>query len=172
MQLKFLRYGIPLFLSGISMWTLNYSDRFILPNFVSTQDLGVYVLAYQIGAISAQVLTTPIWTQFQGIVSKEFNKGNIDRCQQIFSFSITVICLLGMPMVVGLYVMSKDILLLFAPPGFSGGADVIPLEAIGYLFHIAASFFEVGLGLYHKQKIITLTSVLILMFNGVFNTFV
>ena len=169
MQLKFLRYGAPLFLSGISMWVLNYSDRFILPKFVSPQDVGVYVLTYQLGAISAQVLTTPIWTQFQSLVSKQFNDGNISRCEEIFSFSITVICFLGIPMVVGLFVMSRDILLLFAPSGFLGGAYVIPIVALSYLFHIVASCFEVGLGLYHKQNIITSTSIIVLVLNIAFN---
>lgn len=162
---KLVRYGAPLFFSGFAMWGLNYVDRFLLPNYVSIKEVGIYTLAYQLGSMATQTLTTPIWTQFQGIVTSEFNGGDKSKYQDAFDFLMIALLLVCVPLVIALLVMSQSILLLFAPSGFLEGVYVLPLIALSYVFHMLASCYEVVIGLYHKQKILTYTSFFILLIN-------
>jgi O-antigen/teichoic acid export membrane protein len=163
--IKLLRFGAPLFFSSFAMWGLNYVDRFLLPNYVSIKDVGIYTLAYQLGSMASQALTTPIWTQFQAIVTSDFNNGDISRYKRNFNFIITGLLVLSVPLVVGLFAIGKSIILMFAPSEFLNGVYVMPLIALGYVFHILASCYEVVIGLYHKQKILSYTSLFIFLLN-------
>lgn len=162
---KLLNYGAPLFISSFAMWGLNYVDRFLLPSYVSIREVGVYTLAYQLGSMATQALTTPVWTQFQGVVTSNFNGDDASQYKRTFDFLITLLLATSVPLVVGLLVVGKDILLMFAPSEFLRGVYVLPLISLGYLFHMLASCYEVVIGLYHRQKILTYTSFLILLLN-------
>ena len=55
--------------------------------------------------------------------------------------------------------MGDRILGLLATPDFSRGASVMAIITLGYLFHMLSSYFDVALGLVHRQYFSTLSII-------------
>jgi len=57
---QLLRLGVPFIISGLSMWTLDVSDRLLLSRFSGESAVGIYSLAYTFANIFGVILATPV----------------------------------------------------------------------------------------------------------------
>jgi O-antigen/teichoic acid export membrane protein len=70
---KMAKFSVPLGLSGISMFVINFGDRFILRHYVTFADLGLYALAYKIAMLISAIYASfhIYWSsQVYGIVKR------------------------------------------------------------------------------------------------------
>lgn len=162
---KLLRFGLPLVPAGFAMWGLGYMDRLFLVRYGTLQEIGIYSLVYQIGYIAVQFLVNPIWTMYASTVAEAHNQNRHEEVLRLFDRSVGTILVLALPSLVGLLILGKDVLVLLASPEFLPGAPLISLVALGYLFLMLAAYYEVSLGLIHRQHLATVSATLAFLVN-------
>jgi O-antigen/teichoic acid export membrane protein len=166
---KLVRFGLPLVPAGFAMWGLGYMDRLFLVRYGTLQEIGIYSLVYQIGYIAVQFLVNPIWTMYASTASEAHNQGRHEEVQRLFERSVASILVLSLPSLVGLLILGEDVLALLASPEFLPGAPLMALVALGYLCLMLAAYFEVSLGLIHRQHLATASAALAFLVNLVGN---
>lgn len=151
------KFGLPLVPTGYAMWALNYLDRVFLVKYSTMEEIGVYSLVFGLGYIVIQTLINPIWLMYPSNASASYDKGDMAGLQKLFSYSAGLVLALGVPSVAGLLVLGKPIITILATSEFIAGAPLIALITGGYLFLMVASFFDVSLGLVHRQYLCTVS---------------
>lgn len=127
-----LTYSLPLLPHGLAAWALTLSDRLILERFVPLGDVGLYLLAYQVGSvltIFAQAIITA-WVPFVFKTESE----QPDRAAALFGRLSTYLVLAMVWTAMGLALLSKFILLVLASPRFHAASPLVPWMALGALF--------------------------------------
>ena len=76
-----LAFSLPLVPHLISAWALNFSDRIILGNFVSLDDVGLYAVGYQFGLVVSVLITgmNNAWTPWYFRVSTQGGGAPVPR---------------------------------------------------------------------------------------------
>lgn len=166
---RVLRFGIPLVPGAFAVWGLNAMDRLFLVRYHGLGDVGVYALAYSMGYLVIQVLVNPVWTMYPNASTELHHAGEHDSVQQLFERSIGLILALVVPMVGATIVIGDLAIQAVAPPEFSSASRVIPIVVAGYLFTMLSSYFEVSLGLVHRQAMSTVAAVLAALVNLALN---
>ncbi|MFA6321523.1 MAG: oligosaccharide flippase family protein [Candidatus Omnitrophota bacterium] len=164
-----LKYGIPLVPAGFAIWALNYMDRFFLIKYASLAAVGIYSLAYSLGYALIQIIVNPIWAMYPNCASELYNTKDMATLQKLFDYSVKLILFIMLPFIVMALVLGRQILALVATTEFMSGAPVIAIVACGYLFLMLSSYYEVSLGLAHKQYLSTVSAVAACVINFFLN---
>lgn len=131
---QLLRYGLPLVIGGLSMWSINYLDRYFLLRYSSLEEIGQYAVGLRIASLIAFV-TTAFRTAnapFQFEVSAN------DDAPAVYSRTLTYYVLLTSVLCVAVALFARPLLSLLATEQYFGAARVVAL----------ASFSAVAYGLY------------------------
>ena len=154
---KLLKYGLPCIPAGYAIWGLNSMDRLFLVKYSDMTAVGIYGMAYGLGYMLLQMTVSPIWNMYPNMAAELYNTGKHDELQKLFERSIKVILLLTLPSIAGIYVLGERVLLIFATKDFIAGAHIISIITTSYLFLMLATYYEVALGLIHKQYLSTVS---------------
>ena len=135
-------FGLPILPAAYAMWAVNWLDRIFLVNYSNLAAIGVYSLAYSIGALTVQMVLTPIWTMFPNVVAGLWNQDRRDEVQTLFDHCTGVSILLVFPAIAGAAVISAGVLKVLAPASFAAGAPVVPIVLAGYGASMLAAYYE------------------------------
>jgi O-antigen/teichoic acid export membrane protein len=150
-----LRFGAPLVISNLTMFTLNFSDRFFLQHLRSLDVVGIYAVSYKIGFMLNFLLIQQfnmMWQARMYIVAKSSESRRIFR--QIFMLYSLVLILAGL----GLSLVSSEIMAIMVDRKFAGGSQIIPLIAMAYIFLGIGYYVQVGMYLSGKTGLIGVVS--------------
>jgi O-antigen/teichoic acid export membrane protein len=164
-----LKYGLPLVPAGFAIWALNYMDRFFLIRYASLADVGIYSLAYSLGYVVIQIFVNPVWAMYPNCVSELYNTNRTDTLRKLFDYSMKLISLIVFPSVILLLIFGRQILAIAATHDFLRGAPIISIIACGYFFLMCSSYYDISLGLVHKQYLSTVSAVLACAINFFLN---
>ena len=164
-----LKYGLPLFPSGYAQWGLNSMDRLFLVSYATLADVGVYGLAYALGYLVIPLLVRPVRAMYPSLAAELYNKGDLRTLQRLFNHSAGTSLALSVPAAVGLSVLGVPILTFIATDDFIRGAPLVGLIALGYIFNIIADYYDISLGLVHRQYWSTVSIVVACGLNLVLN---
>lgn len=167
--LPFLRFGLPLIPTGYAMWGLNWIDRIFLVQYSTLSEIGIYSLVYGLGYAIIQLFVNPIWSMYANTASELYSHKKYDDLQKLFDQSISLILLLTLPSIAGLVVLGDRLLMILAPPEFLPGAPLMAIVTVGYLFHMLGSYFDITLGLAHRQHLSTFSILIAFGVNLVLN---
>ena len=140
-----LKYSMPLVLSGLAVFVINYGDRMFLRTRVSLDVLGVYSLAYKIG-MSIAFLHMPFIMHWNAHVCEIVQGPNGER---IFARATTYLTAVLTAGTVTLSILCAPALRLLVGSGFWGAAALVPLLATAYLIralgaHLQSVFIVAG----------------------------
>lgn len=166
---KLLRFGLPLVPAAFANWGLGYMDRLFLVRFGTLEEIGIYAVTYQIGYIAVQLLVNPIWTMYGSTAAEAHNQERAAEVQRLFDHSVAVILVLSLPAIVGMAILGRDLLAILASPEFFSGAPLISIIALGFLFLMVSAYYEVSLGLAHRQHLAAIGAGLAFAVNLVLN---
>ena len=154
-----LSFGLPMVPSSLADFVLISSDRYFL-QFMSgspaagTDAVGLYSLGYSFARIAQAVIMTPFnlaWMPFLLDVSEE------ERAKQIYSSTLTYLVFAGVFVVLGLSVLSEDVIRIMARSSeYYDAYKVVPLLALSYLFLGCSYALQVGIYLEKKTTTIPL----------------
>lgn len=141
------RYSWPLLFSGLCMFALHQSDRWFVLASESEAEVGLYGLAYKLGAIGNTVLFDAfglIWFPFVFGLQDPAQRARVCRAVMVyFTLAITFVSLV-------LAVFSREIVELMAAPIFQPAWSGVPVIAAGY---VAWSVFQIAsTALYVRER--------------------
>ncbi len=163
---KLLIYGLPVVPAGISMFIVNFSDRFFLNSFCDLGQVGIYSLGYKFGSVIGFLITQPfmlIWPPF--LFSVEHNKDAKRIYARVFTYFTVVIISFGF--ILSLFI--KDIIHLITGPGFLDSYKIVPIIILGIILWSISYIFQVGVYLKNKTYVLTIISIITSVSNILFN---
>ena len=128
----------PFAMSGMSMFVINFGDRFFLSQYASFQQLGMYGLAYKLGMMISSVYACfqNYWTgQVYAIMRR-------DDADALFGRIFTYVTLVMALCFLGLLVGAKPAVRILAPADYGAAARLVPLIAGAYAIRGVGDFFR------------------------------
>ena len=138
-----LTYSLPFIPHFLSHWLLNFSDRIILEQSVSLDNVGVYSLGYNFGTAQQVVANSGnnAIMPYYGRAAKD--ESYFDRIPKLNSTYISIMALFAL----GISIFSDEMIHWFFSESYSQSADIV--------FWIALGFFSIAL-YYGPMNTITL----------------
>jgi O-antigen/teichoic acid export membrane protein len=131
----YLKFGLPLVPTALLGWITSSSDRYLIGFFSSSQMVGIYSAAYNIGAIIG-FFGAPLQIILFPTISKLYEEGKDQKMKTYLAYSLKYFLLFAIPAIFGLCILSKQILLIMTGPEFvAQGLLILPIVAIGALFY-------------------------------------
>lgn len=143
-----LRYGLPLVPVSLSLFVLNFSDRFFLVRYCSSAELGLYALAYRF----AMLVST-----FYGVVSLAWGPWAFQVGERsdgtLHLRRATAFVLLAFACVSNsVALLSVPIIRLMSAPPFWAAARYIPMLAFAYWLFVAQAPLSIGTRLARRTE--------------------
>jgi len=143
-------YSFPLVVGNLAAWILRLSDRYVLEFFRGSFEVGLYSVSYRISESSIMLLTSLFALAFNPLSISVWEKQGEEAARRFLKQGTRYFLILCMPAVVGISVLQKPIIALFAAPEYGKGAIVLPWVTAGTLFLGLTQRFGAGLS-FHKQ---------------------
>lgn len=122
---RMFRFSLPLGISMIAMFVINFGDQFVLRHYRSLSEVGIYSLAYRIG-----ILVGVAYASFQSYWSAQvYRIMQMEDCESICARLLTYATLLVSMVTLLLTVSSRPALHLLVNPAFRAAAPLIPVIA-------------------------------------------
>ena len=133
-------------------------------------DVGIYSTAHKISNIVAQIVTSVVWVilpRMSFYFSKKDNEAINELIHKLYNFTIT----LGLPIVVGIFMISNDIILLFAGSAFMPSANVLKILIMETLLTLLFGSLLGNMVLLpaNEEKFLMITCVITAIFNIITN---
>jgi O-antigen/teichoic acid export membrane protein len=158
---EMLRFGSPLVLSWIAAYVLNYSDRFFLQRFSNLTTVGLYSLAYKFGFMISMLGVQPflmIWeAQAYEIAKRQDARDVFGR---IFTYWSTILITGGF--LLSLYI--REIFSILVSEKFGSAYLMVAPLAIAYVIQGMGVYFEAGLLIQKKSKVMASIAVICTIF--------
>ena len=121
--------SLPLIPHSLTQWVLHMSDRLLIEPYVSQSDLGLYSLAYSVGALA--LLFVFAFSKAVGPVmirqlKDEGMAGDVPRMGTYSLAALTVLCL-------GIALFGAPLLRVATPSEYHGAIELVPWIAFGHL---------------------------------------
>lgn len=142
-----LHYSIPLIPHVLAMTILNFADRYLLEAYSTTDDVGVYTLAYTLG-LAMYLVTVAFSMAWAPYFFRAVNKGKSqyqeihDNAGKAVSIS-TAIALFGI-------MISGDFVTFVFSEKYQSAASIVPLIIAGYLLFFLCTLFSYSI--LHEKK--------------------
>jgi O-antigen/teichoic acid export membrane protein len=165
----YLKYGIPLVPTGLSLWVISFSDRYVITYMLGIKVVGIYAVAYTLG-FSFYMVMELINFVLVPTISKSYDQGKMSEVKDYLSSVFKIYLLLAIPAVVGLSIFSKDLLSLLTTQDIAlAGWIIVPIIAICTLFAGVGEVFDKTLRLKQKTSkigvVVTASAILNIILN-------
>jgi len=148
--LQMAKYGVPLIPLILVFPILNLADRFFLNSFVSSEEIGIYSVAYRIGMILQMALVVPVQRSWLPMMYKMDIEKSENR--DIIRDSLFYFCILGGFVFLGISQMGEFILGIASTDAYLAGAKFIPFILFAYFLNGFRVFFLSGAALKDQNK--------------------
>jgi len=140
-------FGIPMLPAGLSLWILNYSNRYFLVRLGTLSDIGLLSVALRIASILAFMITAfqTAWGPFAYSLVKDER-----LAKETYSKVLTYFLLISLTGTVGLVVFAREMILLLATSAYESSAPLVPWLCCGIVAW--GGFYIVGMGYGIAQK--------------------
>ncbi len=165
---QLLGFGGPLVLSNLTMFALNSSDRFFLQRFQSLEVVGVYGVAYKFGFMPNFLLIQQFNMMWQ---ARMYIIHRLPDHRRMFSQVFTLYSLALILAALALALFSPEVMILMVDRRYQGGAQVIPLVSLAYVFLGVGYYLQLGMFLAARTSLVGLASALAAALNLVLNYF-
>ena len=147
------KYGIPLSLSAISIMLFNSGDRYIIAAFMTSKDVAVYSVGYNLCGYAKELIVSPLNLALLPVVFKLWEKKKIDELSGLLTSTIKYFLMLAIPICFISILVSSDLITVLASDKYKESAQVVPIVLAGVFLHGLDFPFSVGLHLVKKTKV-------------------
>lgn len=148
---KMVAYGYPLVLVQISLFGINFADRFFLQASAGFVQVGIYALAYKFGIM---LNTFVVASFFQVWNAKSFevaaHPGAREFYRKVFNWFTIGLIVAG----VGMALVIRDVIGIVAPDSYAAAARLVPLIVVAYVLNGVGTYFELGLKLENRTPLL------------------
>jgi O-antigen/teichoic acid export membrane protein len=110
---KYLSFSIPLTFSSLFLWLTRSLDRLLIVHFMSLAAASVYGVSFQLANLLFAFLRPVNFVLFPK-VSNAWNESSQKEVDQFFSQALTYTLVVGIPVIVGIAVLSDDVIQILA----------------------------------------------------------
>jgi O-antigen/teichoic acid export membrane protein len=154
---QMVRFGLPLILSNLAAFVLNFADRFFLQHFQSLEVVGLYAVGYKFGFMVNVVLVQPFFQMWQ---TRMYAIHANDQHGSIFGQIFVLYSLLLTYAALTVALWSQEIIHFMAGPKFAGAGAVIPVISLAYVVCGVGLYLQTGLYLIGRTKLIGVISAI------------
>jgi len=137
-----LTFGVPLIASNLTMFVLNFSDRFFLQRLQSLDQVGIYAMGYKFGYILNFLLIQPfnmMWQARMYLVHRQDNARSI-FVQVFVLYSLTLIF-----SALGIAFFGPNVIHWLVDAKYAAAAQIIAPVALSYVFLGFGYYFQLGM---------------------------
>jgi O-antigen/teichoic acid export membrane protein len=142
-------FGMPLILSNMALFALNFSDRFFLQRFQSLEAVGIYAVGYKLAFMINYLLVQPFAAMWQARMYAIFAQ---EEHPQIFRQIFVLYSVLLTFVALALAVFSPEIMSVMADQKFGAGREIVPVIALAYVFCGLGYYVQLGMFLAEKTS--------------------
>jgi O-antigen/teichoic acid export membrane protein len=149
-------FGAPLILSNLTMFVLNFSDRFFLQRLQSLEIVGVYAVGYKFGYLLSTVVSWPFFMMWHARMYAVYKRPDHEKIfARILVLYSAVLILAGL----GICVFNTEVMKLMVDARYAAGAAVIPVVTLSYVVLGVGTFVQVGLYLESRTGLLGMISI-------------
>ena len=164
---KFLKFGVQSSIAGILFYIVEYSDRIMINQILTTNEVGIYSLGYKLGLIINIVLVIP-FSQAWAPVKMEFL--NDKRQSEFTTKIISYYFLIGVILIFIATFFGSDIFdLLFLNRDYLGYTKIFPIIMTSIFMYGIVNISNIGLYKEMKLQYHNLVMIFALIVNIVIN---
>ncbi|MBN2543166.1 oligosaccharide flippase family protein [bacterium] len=124
---EFFLFGFPVTLTLISMWLLNLSNRYIIEILRGSVEVGLYSISYTISERALTMVFSILMLAAYPIIVEAWEKEGKELTANLIKNLSRYFFIICTPIAVFLSVLSKDVIMLFAPESYLESYKVMPL---------------------------------------------
>jgi O-antigen/teichoic acid export membrane protein len=149
-------FGAPLVFSNLTMFTLNYSDRFFLQRFQSIEIVGIYAVGYKFGFMLNFLLIQPFNMMWQARMYIVHGRPDHEKVfARIFVLYSAVLIFAGL----GMAVLGPELMRLMVDSRYTAGGAVIAVVSLSYVFLGTGFYLQLGMFLTSRTGLIGIVSL-------------
>lgn len=165
----FFKYGFPMVgIWGIG-WLLSYSDRYIINNYLSATEVGLYDVAYVFSERTMGVVVLSFGLAFFPMMIRVWKSKGKEETIETLKESISYYLLLSIPMVVGISFLSYYFYGTILDLSYRDAYLVMPITCIGFLISGINNFLYKLWQLEEKTWKVLLVTTIAVVINIVLN---
>lgn len=151
---EYLHFSLPTVPSNLSNWIVESSDRYVIGIVLGTTFVAYYSPGYTLGMIIL-LFSAPLFVILPSILPKYYENGQISEVMKFINYSLKYFLLISVPMVFGLSLLSKPIMMILTTPEIAlNGYLVTPFAALSAVLFGTYGIFANLIILEKKTKII------------------
>jgi O-antigen/teichoic acid export membrane protein len=143
-----LGFGLPRLPHGLAHQLISVADRYILTQFVTLREIGLYSIGVSFGLTMKLFLSAfeYAWAPFYFATMREADAQRTFKI--VTTYGLAVLALLG----AGLSAVAADAVRLMTQPEFFAAAEVVPWIALGVVFQGAYLLTSIGLNITKQTR--------------------
>lgn len=157
-----LAFGLPLVPASLSLWVLNYSNRYFLVRLATLSDVGLFAVGVRISSVVTFVISAfqTAWGPFAYSLIKDER-----LAKRTYSRVLTYFLLVSSLATVSLAIFAREAVLVLATPVYESSASLVPWLCYGSIAWGAVYIFCIGYGIAKKSYHTTIATVLAAIVN-------
>jgi len=152
-----LAFGLPLVPASLSLWILNYSNRYFLIRFATMKDVGLLSAGSRVASIVIFIITAfrTAWGPFAySLIEDE------GLARKTYSKALTYFLLVALIATVSVSVFAREGILVLAPATYQESAVVVPFLAYSAISWGCVYIVSIGYGIAKKSVHTTIATIL------------
>jgi O-antigen/teichoic acid export membrane protein len=150
------QYGYPLVGRELASFIIKFTDRYLLLAFLGSATVGLYSVGADISHYIQNVIFFPVHYAIFPIYMELWSKEGEEKTRDFISKITNYLLVISVPIIFGVCALRKEIVVFLASSKFEEASIVTPYIIIGTIIWGFSSFFDAGLYIYKKTKILTL----------------
>lgn len=143
-------YGFPLVISGLGGMILTMGDRYMIGYFLTTTDVAVYSVYYNLCVYLTSVLVTAFEYAFIPLIMNAWVKSEQEHIQQLLQKVMKLYCIVALPVIFGVYAVGEKLVVLLASDKYAGHSHILPYIITGEVLRGLLTPLVIGLH-FHKN---------------------
>jgi len=145
-------FGLPMLGTEAANMFHAFIDRYLISFYLGQQDLGIYSASYNMANIICKTLVGGLIIAIVPVYLKVWKEKGKLETEKLLSTINTFYLLLAPPIIGGLYIISKPLLILLATEEYATAHHLLPIIATGVLLFSTNVIFAAGLQIEKKPK--------------------
>jgi O-antigen/teichoic acid export membrane protein len=137
-----LRYSLPFVGMNLAAMILAQSDRYFIGGYLSTYEVGIYAVGYEIANQAMKLQVTVLTTAAEPVAMTAWEDHGPTATYRYIDRLLRYYALLAVPTIVGMLILSKELITVFSTSEYVQGAPVVGYVGLGLLFHGYTQLFE------------------------------
>jgi O-antigen/teichoic acid export membrane protein len=130
-----LRYSLPFVGMSLAAMILSNSDRYFIGGYLSTYEVGIYSVGYTIANQAMQLNVSGMLAAAEPVAMTAWEDHGPAATYRFMDQLFRYYALLAIPTLVGLLILSKELIAVFSTFEYVQGAPVVAYIGLGMLFH-------------------------------------